>query len=138
MKQIFFCIVILSVLGFAGFSKSGNIVTDDMTKLEWQDDIKENAMNWKSAIKYCDELSLDGYSDWRLPNLNELNSIVNDSKSSPAIDIAFENIALNGYWSSTSFASYTHYAWTVGFGYGLLSNHNKLHDFYVRCVRAGE
>ena len=136
MKKIVLSMVALSVLGFTDFSKSGDVITDNVTELQWQDDdASGNSMNWREALEYCEELTLGGFGDWRLPNINELNSIVDETTGSPAIDPTFEYVSSNGYWTSTSYASFTHFAWSVGFGYGLLNHEDKSHDYYVRCVR---
>jgi hypothetical protein len=51
-------------------------VTDSLTGLMWQKGENER-MDWYSALKNCREMRLAGHSDWRLPNLKELNSILN-------------------------------------------------------------
>ena len=119
------------------FTKTGNIVTDNSTGLQWQDDTLGASMNWQAAIDYCEALSLDGFNDWRLPNLKELTSIVDDSTSSPAIESTFQNTT-SYYWSSTTYLGNVSRAWTVGSGNGNHSNNPKSNGNSVRCVRAGE
>lgn len=51
-------------------------VTDLLTGLMWQKGENER-MDWYAALKNCREMRLAGHSDWRLPNLKELNSILN-------------------------------------------------------------
>ena len=128
----------LSIL-HAGLSKTGNIVTDSATGLEWQDDAVGTKTIWQDAIARCETLTLDAKSDWRLPNLNELTSIVDDTKSYPAIDTTvFNNTISNYYWSSTTIAGSTNYAWRVYFNYGPQYGNYKTDNSYVRCVRAGQ
>jgi len=100
-------------------------------------------MPWDSALNYCEGLSLAGHSDWRLPNIKELDSITDDSRYGPAIDIAFfpnENPSCV-YWSSTSYVhSLPGYAWYVAFYDGSTGEDGKNNTFanhYVRCVRGG-
>jgi len=139
MRQILLITLGLSTALFASFSKNGNIVTDGSTGLQWQDDAIGSVMVWTAAMDYCENLTLDTYSDWRLPNLNELTSIVDDTKVSPSIDTAvFQNTASNYYWSSTTYAGYSDDAWGVFFYNGYQNYYFKAHSYYVRCVRAGQ
>jgi hypothetical protein len=128
-------IVGLIVVGsFADVTKSGDIVTDSDTGLQWQDSSEIAKLNWSEAIEYCEALSLGGYSDWRLPNRNELQSIVDISRYNPAIKEGFENTESDGYWSSSSYASDSNSAWKVNFDNGDTDYYRKSYDF-VRCVR---
>jgi hypothetical protein len=122
----------------ASFSKSDNIVTDSTTGLQWQDDAVGNTMPWEEAIAYCKALELDTYSDWRLPNVNELKTIVDRSKYNPAIVSGFTNFGSSYYWSSTSYKYRTGSAWIVNFDDGYVGSYDKSGSNYVRCVRAGE
>ncbi|WP_437593371.1 DUF1566 domain-containing protein [Sorangium sp. So ce1000] len=45
----------------------GGVVRDNVTCLEWQETPPSEAYTWEQAISYCDELTLGGFSDWRLP-----------------------------------------------------------------------
>ena len=140
MKSIFtlFCAISIA-LGANGVHRDGakGIVIDTRTGLVWQDNAAaaSTTATWANAITTCENLVLGGYSDWRLPNINELKSIRDMSRSSPAIDTAFVNTATGLYWSSTSGAAGTTYAWYVNFDYGLVGNRVKGFSNYVRCVR---
>ena len=139
MKQIFLMMIGLSVSIWAGFTRdnSTSIVTDSSTTLQWQDDINVSK-TWTQAIEYCENLTLGSHTDWRLPNENELYSLSDMSKSNPAIESIFKNVASNYYWSSTTSANYSNFAWYVGFYNGYQGNYGKNHNNYVRCVRAGQ
>ncbi len=143
MKKILFSTIGLTGLVFANFAKIGNIVTDSQTGLQWQDNTEASTVtekNWVEAIKYCENLTLDGYSDWRLPNVNELKSIIDRSKKDPAIVDGFTNVKSGYYWSSTTTITHKRTAWYVDFNIGYINNDgNKANvDYYVRCVRAGQ
>ena len=138
MKKTLTMLIIISIATWASFSKNGNIVTDSITKLQWQDNAVGSRMNWQSAITECEGLILDSFDDWRLPNKNELISIVDYSKYNKAIDSHFQNTISSYYWSSSTSASYTNSAWGVGFNYGDTSYDHKYSSAYVRCVRAGQ
>ena len=140
MKQIFLIMIGLSVILFADFSRDNNmqIVTDNSTRLQWQDDVNISK-TWTGAIAYCENLTLGNHTDWRLPNENELYSLSDMSKRNPAIDSIFKNIASDYYWSSTTDAGYSDYAWAVSFYSGYQNSGNaKSNSDYVRCVRAGQ
>ena len=129
----------------SNFSRSGDIVTDVTTGLQWQDNetAKTTTGTWQEAIDYCENtLNLGGHTDWRLPSKNELLSIVDRSRYDPAINSSiFVNTALSYYWSSTTSAGYSDHAWFVGFEVGSTYydyNINKTSSYYVRCVRGGQ
>jgi len=129
----------LSISLLADFSRNNDtqIVTDNETSLQWQDN--ESAYKtWQSAIDYCENLTLGSYEDWRLPNINELTSLVDDGKSNPSIDTGFQHTVSNYYWSSTTNASHSGNAWIGSFNYGHQSSNGKDDFYYVRCVRAGQ
>ncbi len=110
-------------------------ITDNTTTLMWQKEDDNNTYNWADAKSYCSNLSLASKSDWRLPSIEELRSIVDLGKTNPAIDIVFTNTNSSGYWSSTTVASGTSSAWGVHFNGGNDGWGTKTNDGYVRCVR---
>ena len=139
-----------SLLG-APYTDSGiGTITDSATGLVWQkcsaglgttlgncSTGSISSYTWSSAISYCEGLTLGGRSDWRLPNINELGSIFDFTKSSdPNIDsIAVPNNRSSYYWSSSTYAKYTYNAWYVYFYYGGMSDNTyKYYNYYVRCV----
>jgi len=134
--------ILLIMIGFsllqADFIRTGDVVKDTVSKLEWQDNAIGSATTWQGAIDRCESLTLDGHSDWRLPNINELKSIIDRSKSNPAIVQGFKNTSSNDYWSSTTNEYYKNYAWIVYFSNGGVGYYDKGNNYYVRCVRDGQ
>ena len=135
---------LLNSLNIPEFTKQNGVVTDSVTQLEWQDDYSDNGGDiketaWKNAIVYCESLTLNGQSDWRLPNINELSSLVDDGKYNPSINSIFELTSSNYYWSATTVANSSNDAWIVNFDSGSVYYDSlKGYNYYVRCVRAGE
>ena len=91
---------------------------------------------WSNAISYCESLSLGGRTDWRLPNVNELRSIINFTKAtSPSIDsTAFPNTQSLNYCSSSTFSQDINNALYVNFGKGYIYDLSKTSINSVRCV----
>ena len=123
------------------FTDNGDgTVTDGNTGLMWQQD-EGGQMSWEDAITYCEGLSLAGYTDWRLPNIKELESITDDSLYYPAINTNFfPDAHMDAYWSSTTYdyPGGTGTAWSVEFNYGSVHDYTKSNSYYVRCVRGGQ
>ena len=112
--------------------------TVKMGNLEWQDNsqAKTTKLNWQDAKTYCSELSLAGHDDWRLPNIKELQSIVDVGRYNPAIKRGFTKVASSLYWSSSEDVSDATNAWVMNFKYGNTNNNTKTNENFVRCVRA--
>ena len=137
MRVLIIAMFMMSLL-YGDFIKSGNVVTNNHSQLQWQDDSVGSAKTWREAIDYCESLTLDGLSGWRLPNINELKSIINKATHSPAAVSTFENIGSNQYWSSTSYADKKSNAWIVNFADGKESGGKKTYHKYAICVRGGQ
>ncbi len=126
-------------------------VYDRDTNLTWQDnDVSGTVwnahtfssssadLNWTEAIGYCEDLNISGVDDWRLPNYNELHSVVDYTKIYPAMNSTFANVVNGAYWTSTSYARYSDKrAWSVIFNRGDSGWKDKSATYYVRCVRDG-
>jgi hypothetical protein len=111
-------------------------VMDNCTGLVWQKDTADvPATYWCNAVDYCADLNFAGHDDWRLPNVRELQSIV-DYGRVPAIDPIFGTFA-PAYWSSTSHANVPAGAWLVDSGGGSVIYDGKGRNAYVRAVRSG-
>lgn len=74
---------------------------------------EDDNMPWCEALAYCENLSLAGHDDWRLPNVRELQSVVDYGRVGPASDPVFSAAHPHGYWSSTSNALIKDRAWRV-------------------------
>jgi hypothetical protein len=122
------------------------VVTDNITGLMWVRDANGRGCNyyggiltWEAAIAFCENLSFAGYSDWRLPNVRELQSIVDYGSSGPPINLTyFPNTYPVGYWSSTTFTPNTGNAWIVFFYNGDVLSEIKDSAYNVRPVRGGQ
>jgi len=135
-------------------NNNNGTVTDLNTNLMWQqcsvglttsssacDTGTATTYSWKQALQYVESLNagggFTGYSDWRLPNSKELESMVEYSCYNPAINANFfPNTISGGYWTSSPSAAYGGGTWYIDFYYGD-ANDFYLRDanFYLRLVR---
>lgn len=110
-------------------------VLDTATHLTWQRDVGPSA-TWAAAGAYCQGLSRGGFSsNWRLPTVRELQSIVDESVSSPSIDSgAFPGTPSNYFWSSSPYIG-GGVAFVVYFVFGTVDYKGTSGISNVRCVR---
>lgn len=114
---------------------SNGTVFDTKTELLWEQNPTISLYTWNDAKAHCQNLSLMG-TGWRLPSMKELQTIVDESRVDPSIDVtAFPNTALEKYWTSTIRAAYVTDAWLVAFDYGGTSRESMGLAFRARCVR---
>ncbi len=112
-------------------------VTDTCTGLTWQQETAPGEYTWAEALQYCEDLDLGEQTDWRLPNIRELHSIVDYGRYDSAIDPVFGVQPTSWCWSSTSSVYEPNHAWVVYFGAGTTIYFTKtIHD-HVRAVRGG-
>lgn len=111
-------------------------VTDNATGLIWQQEDDNIQRNWADAGTYCGNLDLGGSTDWRLPTIEELKSLVDYGTSIPAINVTyFTGTISSGYWSSTTYANDSNEAWNFNGEYGSIGWWNKTLTYNVHCVR---
>jgi len=119
----------------ASFTRVGDVVKDNNTGLEWQDTEVVFQGQWLEAIHYCENLKLNK-GGWRLPNLNELKSIIDYSRWKPSIHPIFKNAVVDTYWSSTTSPSHTDDALSINFWRGDRGIDDKTYfTNSTRCVR---
>ncbi len=119
------------------FVDNGNgTVTDRSLGLMWQKIQPAETFAWEKALAYSESLSLGGYTDWRLPNINELNSLNDASLTKPSIDkTVFPSAVIGRYWSSTSQFNTAANAWFLDAEFGIVSYDAKTVPYNLFCVR---
>ncbi|MCP4698054.1 MAG: DUF1566 domain-containing protein, partial [Gammaproteobacteria bacterium] len=113
-------------------------VTDQFSGVMWQQEDDGIPRTWDDAISYCQNLSLAGHADWRLPNAYELAAPLDYSLYNPAVDSGSYPNTKELYWSGdTYYGVNSTLGLVVNFKNGniggLDKNENNL--VYVRCVR---
>ncbi|MFM2358330.1 MAG: hypothetical protein RLY16_323 [Bacteroidota bacterium] len=110
--------------------------TDNFTGLTWQKIHSNDSLTWENALLYADTLSLANYTDWRMPNIKELQSINDELRIGPSIDTNYIRAINNKkYWSSTTLPNHTNEAWYLNARFGITSYDLKTAKDYVICVR---
>ena len=133
LSFVFFCPPANAIGPYIVGSKT---VIDQATDLEWQKNDNVTLHTWQSALGYCETLSFDTKTDWRLPNIRELKSLVDYSRYYPAID-PLVPCQSSSYWSATSVEDDAHTgAWSVFFGNGDDIWSAKTKAYHIRCVRS--
>lgn len=131
-------------------------VTDNLTELIWLQQANYDSTagttgtaTWADALSFCNALE-DGQcglqdgssaSDWRLPNIKELQSLIDYGNYNPALPAeyssSFTNVQSASYWSSTTYESHTYDAWSAHMTDGYVHTTIKTLTYYVWPVRGG-
>ena len=146
-----FCLGLLLASGSAwavrySYSTDGSQVIDSTTGLTWQRCVA--GMSWNgttctgTAATYTHEAALayaKTQTGWKLPNIKELASIVDRTRSNPAIDTTAFPATPAGYtWSASPYAGDGSLAWSVHFYHGYVYGSSHNYALFVRLVRAGQ
>jgi len=113
-------------------------ITDTVTGFMWQKQTTID-MNWATALNYCQNLELAGFSDWRMPGREVLRSIVDYTRYAPSLDTSFFPQSMSAaYWSSTTDHQQMDNAWVIHFQYGNDLSRKKNSLYAIRAVRGGQ
>lgn len=139
MKYLVFILIFISCLDAKIYRDDvKNVVLDDEKRLMWQD-TKDNVTVLKThedAHTYCQELDLDGYTNWRVPEIEEYETIVYKKNTKTNINFAFRFNLRDAYWASQAhWRTFWFYADYMYFISGTPYYDNRKTLKYVRCVR---
>ena len=138
MKYLVLFLIFVSLLDAQIYRKNSQVVVDTQKMLMWVDDISvvKVMKTHEEAISYCETLVFAGYSDWRIPKIEEFETIVDKKNFKNYINRAFRYNVPDGYWAHKAhwrtlwfYADYMHLV--SGTAYFDSRHKNK----YVRCIR---
>lgn len=114
-----------------------DVVTDAITKLEWQQSVESGPVTRDDAERYCSKLRLMG-GGYRLPSRIELLSLVDYTVGNPYLDDkAFPDAPTGKYWTASRAAKSASSGWVINFEFGtaLVQTAPANEEHLVRCVR---
>ena len=142
------------------FNDNGDgTVTDNLTTLIWLKNANctntvggvsksSGYLTWSNALTWSNNLTsgncglTDGSTSgqWRLPNVNELHSLIDLGHSNPALPVGhpFTGVQSGAYWSSSTYAPSMAVAWFVLLSVGFVDSDSKTFTYYVWPVRGGQ
>jgi hypothetical protein len=122
-------------------NEASELVLDEVTGLSWQRSADRGpgemgGFVWQDAVAHCEALVHGGHDDFRLPTRLELVSIVDPSRTDPAIDPdAFPDTPSEAYWTASPVVSDSEQSFSVNFSFGTTSTNFRDSEQAVRCVR---
>jgi hypothetical protein len=137
MRYIF-VVYLFSILAFGNsFEKFYNVVIDHTTHKTWQDndEVVDFFQTYDTAQVYCKMLTLNTHTNWRIPTIKELQTIL-DIKQKHFTNKVFKNSSDNIYYTSTPFAKDSNYHLGIDFSNGkIIKIDNKNSKYIIRCIR---
>jgi hypothetical protein len=122
-------------------SNGDGTVTDNVTGLMWQQATGQDGITFTQAVSYCSGLSLAGHTDWRLPTIMELVSLLDFDDQTLMDSTAFNTASATSLWSSTLVAFEASSAWYVDLeadsdeGNGVVQAYSFDSGMNALCVR---
>ena len=127
--------------------KNGNLMVPRDPAFDNDGAVNDGQVTWQHALDYVALLNSGNYADnvdWRLPNSNELESLINAGEPDSATWLSqpvqgFRGVVAGSYWSSTPNTSNPVEAWYLSAGDGIVGSSNKaVTNYYVLAVRDGQ
>jgi hypothetical protein len=119
---------------------------DEQTSIMWQVEPAKQKYTFNGANNYCKKLKLDGFDNWRLPNVSELKTIQTKNKVKNEASwtgysyiklglLAGTKMSYQWFWSSSTVKSKNSKGWIVNYSDPEVKKSYKSSHMYVRCIR---
>jgi hypothetical protein len=118
---------------------NGAAVLDKETGLVWEKNPSSDTQTWLYGFDNCYTRNVGGRKGWRLPSIEELNSLVDTTTINPALPSGhpFGNIQLSLYWTVNINLKNNQQVWYVDFASGNSGTDFKTSSRFIWCVRGG-
>jgi hypothetical protein len=117
-------------------------VTDRLTELIWTQNANQanGTADWEQAVSGAGSCKKGGFTDWRLPNRFEMESLLDLDRFNPALPEGnpFKYVQPSYYWTSTTTANSDDDAWVIHFYIGFVAKDDKAGAHHVWYVRGGK
>lgn len=107
------------------------VATDSLTGLSWTN--SRGLKSWQNALDHCEKLTYGGHDDWRLPNINEMQTVMEYTPTLGGIKLP--NTGNANHWTSTTYIDVTNSAFYFSVTTGINSRGIKANNFDHVCVR---
>lgn len=140
MRALIIMLLTIAFLNAASIQRDHNrdVVMDYDNNLMWMDtkDTISKKLSHKEAEPYCESLSLAGYSNWRLPTIDEFQTVVDKTNKKTFIAREFRYNKPEGFWALHAHVrTFWFYADYMNFVSGTPYFDNRNVYKFVRCVR---
>lgn len=137
MRYLFLFFISFHFLFSNQFKKIQNVVIDKKQNIMWQDNLEstEYLEDITLAKTYCDNLILNGYIDWKMASVKQLQNIVDITKKDIAIKSEFKFTTPTKYWTKTPFVEDKNKYWYIDFKTGEISYSDIKNRYTIRCIR---
>lgn len=127
-------------------SNTKKIFKDEKTLLEWQVEIQTRKYTLRGAKRYCKRLEINNQKGWRVPNIDELKSLLSknsykseysrNKKSFILRDLLNSTkVSHQWFWSKTESPNNDMKALFIDFSSGKINEHYASSESYIRCVK---
>ncbi|MBH1988406.1 MAG: DUF1566 domain-containing protein [Myxococcaceae bacterium] len=120
------------------YAISNGVVTDTLTQIQWEQTAGTDTMLFSFATSYCSARSTAGFKDWRSPNIIELATLVDYTRSTPPfLDLSsFPGAPASNFWSSTDYFGNPGNSWYLRSSTdGAVEYQANSMSLPVRCIR---
>lgn len=129
--------LLLTLTLAASLSAQAGITYDSGTGLLWQDNtnVTQDRFTYAQAEQFCASLKIGEYSDFRIPTMRELHTIVDYRYHDPAMLKGFKHVESEDFWTSTPYAYRNGDFWTIDFKKGTTEPTGERYSKNLRCVQ---